>query len=444
MALTGLDIYKLLPKTNCKDCGFATCLAFAMALAQKKVSLDKCPHVTAQAKEALQSASQPPIKLVTIGAGDKKLEMGNETVMYRHEQKFYHPAGIGILVEDTLTESELDDKISKINELKFERVGQIIAPDLVCLKNTSGNKDSFVRLVYKVTSTVKLNVALLSQNIEALAEALKIVKEKRPLVIWDGGGNFEEFIKLAKDNLVPLAITCVDPQDAAQIADKVKQAGVEEIVISLKDKIASDTIQDFTYIRRTALKKNTRSLGYPLLAFTGAAEPYAELAEAVSYVLKYASLIIIKNTDKEFVLPLLVARQDLYSDPQKPVQVESKVYEIGKVRKESPVIVTTNFSITYFTVAGEVEASKVPTYIVCCDAEGMSVLTAWAAEKFTPETIDATIKKLGLEGMVSHKRLVIPGYVSVMSGKLEEISGWKVLVGPREASGIPTYLRNWK
>ena len=443
MALTGLDIYKLLPKTNCKDCGFATCLAFAMALAQKKVSLDKCPHVTAEAKRALESASQPPIKLVTIGVGDKKMEMGNETVMYRHEQKFYHPAGIGLLVEDTLTEKEVAEKIIRINGLTFERVGQVIAPDLVCLKNSSANKDSFVKLVSKVVSEMKLNIALISQNIEALAEALKISRDRRPLIIWDGP-DLDGFIKLSKENKVPLAVICASVEEAAEVTNKVKQAGVEEIVISIKGKGIADTIQDFTYIRGTALKKNERSLGYPLLAFTSMHEPYAELAEAVSYVLKYVSLVIVKNIDKDFILPLLVARQDVYSDPQKPVQVESKVYEIGKVGKASPVIVTTNFSITYFTVAGEVEASRVPTYIVCCDAEGMSVLTAWAAEKFTPESIGETIKSFGVEKMVGHKRLVIPGYVSVMSGKLEEITGWKISVGPREASGIPAYLRGLK
>ncbi len=452
MALTGLDIYKLLPKTNCKDCGFATCLAFAMALAQKKASLDKCPHVTAQAKLVLESASQPPIKLVTIGVGDKRLEMGNETVMYRHEQKFYHPAGIGLLVEDTLNDTELDDRLLKINDLKFERVGQQISVDLICVKNSSGDSAKFITVVNKVASMTTLNIALSSGSAKTIEEVIHNgspglslgYHARRPLIICEGGSDLNDFIKLAKENKLPLAVICVSPEDAAQTTQMIKKAGVEEIVIGIKGKGASDTIQDFTSIRRTALKRPERSLGYPLLAFTGATEPYAELAEAVSYVLKYASLVIVKNTDKDFILPLLVARQDIYSDPQKPVQVEPKVYEVGRVGKGSPVIITTNFSITYFTVAGEVEASKVPTYIVCCDAEGMSVLTAWAAEKFTPESIDKTIKSLGVEKLVDHKRLVIPGYVSVMSGKLEEITGWKIFVGPREASGIPNYLRNYK
>jgi len=444
MALTGLDIYKLLPKTNCKVCGFATCLAFAMALAQKRVSLDKCPHVTAQAKASLESASQPPIKLVTIGTGEKRLEIGNETVMYRHEQKFCHPAGIGFVLEDTISENVLGQKLSKINGLSFERVGQTIGVNLVCLKNVSKNKDTFAKLAAKVASSTNLNLALCGEDADTLAEALKICKDRRPLIIWDGNGSVNSFIKLAKENNAPLAITCKTVEEAAELTDKVKQGGVEEIVINLKDKNLSDTIQDFTFIRRAALKKNFRPLGYSLMAFTEAAEPHAELAEAISYVMKYAGLVIIKNTEKEFVFPLLVARQDIYSDPQKPVQVESKIYEIGKVGKESPVLVTTNFSITYFTVAGEVEASKVPSYIVCCDSEGMSVLTAWAAEKFTPEKINETVRRLGVEKLVSHKKLVIPGYVSVMSGKLEEVTGWKISVGPREASGIPNYLRNWR
>ncbi len=444
MALSGLDIYKLLPKTNCKDCGFATCLAFAMALAQKKVSLDKCPHVTAQAKEALESASQPPVKLVTIGTGERKLEIGNETVMYRHEQKFYHPTAIGFLVEDTLKDEEIGSKLSKINVLKFERVGQVIRPDLVCIKNSSGLTDRFVKAVKEVTSKSDLNIALYTSDAPSLKEALSICKDKRPLIICEDNAHLDEFMKLAKDNNVPLAVTSANLEEAAGLTDRIRRSGVEEIVLNMRGKNLSKTIQDFTFARRLALKKNFRPLGYPLAAFTVASEANSELAEAISYVAKYASIVIVKNTDKEFVFPILVARQDIYTDPQKPVQVEPRIYEIGKVAKDSPVLVTTNFSITYFTVAGEVESSKVPSYIVCCDSEGMSVLTAWAAEKFTAEGIAQTLKKYGIEKMVSHKKIIIPGYVSVLSGKLEEESGWKVSVGPREASGIPNYLRNWK
>ena len=444
MALSGLDIYKLLPKTNCKDCGFATCLAFAMALAQKKASLDKCPHVSAQAKEALESASQPPIKLVTIGAGEAKFEVGNETVMYRHEQKFYHPAAIGFLIEDTLDEAEITKMAARMNALKFERVGQTIGANLICIKNSSKFRNKFLTTVAAVTATSKLALALLADDAVTMAEALKLCKDKRPLIICGEAGSLDDFIKLAKENSVPLAITCKGVDEAAQATDKAKKNGVDEIIINIAGKSLSKRIQDLTYIRRSALKKNFRPLGFPAMVITEEASPDLELAEAISYVAKYAGIVIVRNFEKEQVLPLLVVRQDIYQDPQKPVQVEPKIYEIGKVTKDSPVLVTTNFSITYFTVAGEVESSKVPSYIICCDSEGMSVLTAWAAEKFTADKIADTLKKGGIEGIVSHRKVTIPGYVSVLSGKLEEISGWKISVGPREASGIPNYLRNWK
>lgn len=444
MALTGLDIYKLLPKTNCKECGFATCLAFAMALAQKKTSLDKCPRVSAQAKEALESAAQPPIKLVTVGTGDSKFEIGNETVMYRHEQKFYHPAAIGFLIEDSMDENEIANAVARINELKFERVGQEIKANLICIKNSSNYRNKFLTAVREVEAVSKLAIALYSDDAESMAEAVKLCKDKRPLIICGEKTYPDTFIKLARDNNLPLALTCASLEEAAEATAKAKAGGVEEIVINFKEKKLAKRIQDFTYMRRSALKKNFRPLGYPVMAFTESDDTDLELCEAISYVAKYAGIVIMKNTERETVFPLLVARQDIYQDPQKPVQVEPRIYEIGKVTKDSPVLVTTNFSITYFTVAAEVESSKVPTYIICCDAEGMSVLTAWAAEKFTSEKITDTLKSCGIEDKVSHRTLTIPGYVSVLSGRLEESSGWRISVGPREASGIVNYLRSWK
>jgi len=444
MALSGLDIYKLLPKTNCKDCGFATCLAFAMALNQKKVSLDKCPHVTAEAKAALESASQPPIKPVTIGTGARSLEMGNETVMYRHEQKFYHPTGIGFLIEDTESDMAVTDAIANINALKFERVGQVISADLVCIKNSSADSAIFLNHVKKILSSTALNLALSVRDPKTASDAVKVCKEKRPLLICEDPGALDAFINIAKGNGLPLALACHDIDEAVRFIDKAKKSGVEDLLINITSGRVSDRIQAYTFIRRMALKKGVRALGYPILAFTASGTPDMELAEAVSYVDKYAALVIVKNRTKEFILPLLVTRQDIYQDPQKPVQVDPKIYEIGKVTADSPVLVTTNFSITYFTVAGEVESSKVPSYILACDAEGMSVLTAWAADKFTAKTISETLTRTGLAEKVKHKKVIIPGYVSVLSGELEDMSGWKVAVGPKEASGIPNYLRNVK
>jgi len=298
--------------------------------------------------------------------------------------------------------------------------------------------------VRKVEAAANINLAIYSDNAEHVAEVLKICPGKRPLIICGGKSSLNDFIKLAKVNDLPLAVTAETLDEAAALTEKAKSGGVEEIVINTSASGIARRIQDFTYARRAALKKTFRPLGYPVMAFTEANDSDLELAEAVSYVAKYASVVIVRNIEREFVFPLLVARQDIFQDPQKPVQVEPKIYEIGKVSKHSPVLVTTNFSITYFTVASEVESSKVPSYIICTDAEGMSVLTAWAAEKFTAEKIAEALRKSGIEKMVEHRTITIPGYVAVLSGKLEELSTWKVSVGPREASGITAFLRNWK
>lgn len=442
MALSGLDIYKLLPRTNCKACGFATCLAFAMALAQKRTALDKCPHVGAAAKEALESASQPPIQLVTIGSGGPKVEIGNETVMFRHEEKFVHPAGIGFLIEDTLDADEVASAVESINALVFERAGQHLAPDLVCIKNASGYQNRFANTVRKVALGCPLNLILAGTDHAAIVEGIGICKERRPLILCERGGPLAQFIATAKAYGLPLGIACSSIDEASVMTAAAKAGGVEEIVIACETATLASRIQCHTHLRRLALKRGMRALGYPTLVFTGSVDADQELAEAVAAVAKYAGIVVTRHYDRSFVLPLLVARQDIYADPQKPVQVQPRVYEVGAPTRDSPVLITTNFSITYFTVAGEVEASKIPSYIICADAEGMSVLTAWAADKFTAETIAATLKKSGIEEIVRHRTLIIPGYVAVLSGKLAELSGWKVVVGPREASGIVQFMRS--
>jgi len=445
MALSGLGIYKHLPKTNCKECGFATCLAFAMQLAAKKVSLDACPHVTREAKAILESASQPPVKLVTIGTGSDKIEIGNETVMFRHEQKFYHHTAVAVLIEDTTQQSEVEATLSAVNAMRFERVGQVIKPNAVCLKNSSKDPQKFKRLVSSVMSKKAefVQVLLASPEISAIEAALELCAQARPLIAGADAGNIDTFIPVARRHKLPLAIAARSLDEASELSEKAKNAGLDELVLELRQETLAKRIELATFARRMALKRNFRPLGFPFLSFT-TLDREQELAEAIVYVAKYAGIVVIKNRDRDVVQALLVARQDIYTDPQKPVQVESKIYEVGRVSKSSPVLITTNFSITYFTVLGEVEASKVPSYIIPCDTEGMSVLTAWAAEKFTAETIAATLKKHEAEKLVTHKSVIIPGYVSVLSGKLEDESGWRVQVGPKEASGIPNYLKGWK
>ncbi len=444
MGLSGLDIYKHLPKKNCKECGFPTCLAFAMQLAAKKVDLSKCPYVTEEAKKALESASQPPIRLVTIGGGENKLEVGNETVMFRHEETFYHPTGIGFLIEDSLPLEEIRNRILKINQLRFTRVGQKIGVDLIAVEAESQNKENFLRAVEEVLDNSTLNLLLISEVPGLIKEAVSKALERRPLIYPATRDNFEEMAKIAKEYSLPLGIRAQSLDELSQLTQKIVSLGVTDLVLDIDKKDLASKIQDLTQIRRQALKKLFRPLGYPTLSFTTSSEPYQEVMQACALVCKYSSIVIMRGFQPWQILPILTLRQNIFTDPQKPLQVESKVFEIGKVDDKSPILVTTNFSLTYFTVESEVEASKIPSYIITCDAEGLSVLTAWAAEKFTAESIAKTLKGIGIEERVSHREVIIPGYVAVLSGKLEEASGWKVRVGPKEAAGIPSYLKSLK
>ncbi|MBU1091138.1 MAG: acetyl-CoA decarbonylase/synthase complex subunit gamma [Candidatus Omnitrophica bacterium] len=441
MALSGLDIYKLLPKTNCRECGFATCLAFAMQLAKKTVTLDKCPHLKEEAKNVLQASSLPPIKLVSVGEGDSKISIGNETVLFRHEEKFYNPCGVGFIIEDNSSDSEIQAKLEKIKALKFERIGQELNVNLIALKQ-SGDAKRFLEVVKLVSANCTLALVLISDDLGALKGALDLTKDKKPLIYHATKDNLSQIAQLAKDYKVPLVVTDADLESLSNLTGELNKQGLSDLILDTGRKSIAGRIWDLTQIRRQALKKSNRSLGYPVLVMIDAEDPFEEAMEAASYIAKYAGIILIKSIESWQSLSLLTLRQNIYTDPQKPLQIEPKLYSIGQVSDKSPVLVTTNFSLTYYTVAGEIEASKVPTYILSVDTEGMSVLTAWAAEKFTPDKISESINKFALSDAVSHKRMVIPGYVAVMSGELEDKSSWQVVVGPKEASGIPSFLKN--
>ncbi len=441
MALSGLDIYKLLPKTNCRECGFATCLAFAMQLAKKTVAIDKCPYLSDEAKRSLEASSLPPVRLITVGSGEDKLEIGNETVMFRHEEKFYHPSGLGFIIDDNLTDAAIKDKLDKINRLKFERVGQKLDVNLVAVRQKTDAK-RFKEAVKLVSGGTSLGIVLMSGDPAGLKEALELLKGKNPLIYSATKENLSKIAPLAKEYKAALVATAADLEAVSELTKELNNQGVADLVLDTGKKSIQQKIWDLTQIRRQALKKSNRALGYPAIVIVDKDDPYEEAIEAATYISKYAGIVLIKSLEAWEVLPILTLRQNIYTDPQKPLQIEPKLYAIGQVSDKSPVLITTNFSLSYYTVLGEVEASKVPSYIASVDTEGMSVLTAWAAEKFTPEKISQAIDKFEVKSAVKHNQLIIPGYVAVMSGDLEEHSGWKVVVGPKEAAGIPSFLKN--
>ncbi len=442
MALTALDIFKNLPKTNCKDCGFPTCLAFAMQLAAKKVELDKCPHMTEEGIAALQSASAPPIKLITIGDGEKKIEVGNETVLFRHEETFYHETGIAIMVSDSLAEADLVEKVKLINSKSYERVGFTISVNLIALKNDSGDASTFAHAAETAQNVSQLPLLLMTENAEAMKLAAEKIKDKKPLLYGITADNIDSMAAVAAQIDLPVVISA-PADDLPELSQKVQGLGAKNLILEPLSDGFSGKLTDLTRLRRAQLKKNLRIVGFPLLANAVESDSYMEINHAACYIAKYASIVIISGFEDWQLLPLLTVRQNIYTDPQKPIQVKPGIWEVGKPGPDSPVLVTTNFSLTYYTVEGEVTSSRIPSYILVIDTEGTSVLTAWAAEKFTVEMISAKLtENNGVKEKVNHRKIIIPGLVAVMTAKLKEESGWDVLVGPREATGIPKFMKS--
>ena len=445
MALSGLAIYKMLPQTNCKECGFPTCLAFSMKLAARQVELSACPHVSEETKTQLDSASAPPIRLVSLGGDGHKLEVGNETVIFRHEKTFYHQPGFFYRLRDDLDEKEFTDRLEDVAGYRIERVGVALQADGVAIEAASGSADTFATRVGKVAGK-ELAIILISSDPAVMEAGLKAAQGKAPLIYAAGPDNWEPMAELAKKYSAALAIRVADGDlDAlANLAEQVREKGVEDLILDPGTRGWADSLSALTRIRRAAIKKNFRPLGYPVITFPGEGTDGAEQEAMLAshFIDRYGSLVVMDHFAPAALYPLLTLRQNIYTDPQKPIQVTPGLYEISDPKNDSPLLVTTNFSLTYFSVAGEVEGSGLPAWLLVADSEGMSVLTAWAAGKFDAERIAKAVKAAGVSDKINHQSIVIPGFVATISGELEEeLSGWQILVGPREAIGIPSYLR---
>ncbi len=446
MALSGIAIYKVLPQTNCKECGLATCLAFAMKLAARQAELAACPYVTDEAKAQLDTASAPPIRLISMGAEGHKLEVGNETVVFRHEKTFVHQPGLFLRLPATLADGEVASLLDQVAGYQIERVGQTLRPDGVAIEGAPGSGGQFAA---RVTQAVEkgLAVILMSSDPATLEAGLAAAGPARPLIYAADAGNWEAMAALAKKHSVPLTVRVADGDlDAlATLADQVAKQGVEDLALDPGTRGWADSLSAVIRMRRAAIKKNFRPLGYPVIAFPGEAtgSPEEEAMLASQFIGKYAGFIVLDHFDPAVIYSLLTLRQNIYTDPQKPISVSPGLYEIGEPDADSPLLVTTNFSLTYFSVAGEVEGSGKRAWLLVADSEGLSVLTAWAAGKFDAEAIAKAVKSTGAQDKIKHRSIVIPGAVAGLSGELEEeLPGWQVLVGPRESIGIPSYLKH--
>lgn len=441
MGLTGLEIFKQLPKTNCGECGIPTCLAFAMALASGKATLSQCPYVSDAGREALEAATAPPIRLVKVGTGDNVLEIGDEQVIFRHDKTFFHPTGIFVEVADTLSVDEIASKVDEINNLVFERVGDQYVVDGVAIKNASKSADTFKKAVETVAAKTDKSLALISEDPAVMEAAANVVADRKPLLYAATEENYEKMVELAKKSGAPLAVKGKNLSTLADLVDKVVALGYRELVLDSGERQTSKVLADLTQIRRLAIKRRFRTFGYPTIAFTTEEDPTKEALQAQVYLSKYASVVVMKTTSEPHLLTLFTWRRNIYTDPQKPIAVQPGIYALGDATPDSPVYITTNFSLTYYTVATEVEGTRLPSYLIAFDTEGLSVLTSWAGGKFVGETIGPWLKESEINQKVNHRKIIIPGGVAAIKGKLEDLSGWEVIVGPREASGITAFAK---
>jgi len=445
MALTGIQIFKLLPKTNCGECKFPTCLAFAMALASGKAELDACPHVSPDARAELSDASAPPIRQLGIGTGDYEVRIGGETVMFRHEKTFFNKPGLAILITDAMDDAEADRRFAKLSLYQYERVGLILRPELVALKET-GNREKFLNLVKKACG-MPYSIVLMTYDGALMKEALEIAKEKKPLMYAATQENYEEFGNMAKDYGAPLAVKGEDIEGVAALSGKLTGMGLKDLVLDTGRRSVRDSLYDQISIRRAALINKYKALGFPTITFPCEMtdNPMKEALIASSFVAKYAGIIVMSDFEGETLFPLLLQRLNIYTDPQRPMTTKEGIYPINNPDENSPVLVTCNFSLTYFIVSGEIENSRTPSWLCVMDTEGLSVMTAWAAGKFVGDLVGAFMKKCGIIEKVQRKKVIIPGYAAAILGDLEEeLPGWEVIVGPREAAHLPAYLRMLK
>jgi len=448
MAVKGTDLAKKLPesgKKNCKECGFPTCFAFAMKLASGAATLDKCPHLAPEVAEELEDLLAPAQKLISIGSGDRALQVGNEEVVYRHEKTYYHQPGVAILIADTEDEATVDEKIRKLNELSFDVVGLILKPDLVALQFASGDKARYESLVKRAVGKTDAGIILISEDLDALFSARDIVGVgRKPLLYPITKDNIDAAIPGIKENPTPVALRADSVEGLIPLASRFREEKLDDLVLDAGSKTVLDGIRDQTFMRRAAVKQSFRPLGYPTIVFpcfAAAGDRVKEILMASTFIIKFASIIVLSDFDESSLLPLLVERLNIYTDPRMPLSVEEKLYEVGEPGADSPVLITTNWALTYFIVSAEIEGSKVPSWLLVKDSEGLGVLTAWAAGKFNGDAIGPFLKASGVEDKTKTRTLVIPGKVSRIKGELEDaLPGWKIVVGPRESSEIPGWL----
>ena len=442
MALKGLDIFKLSPKKNCKECGSPTCMAFCMKVAQGAISIDKCPYFSDDAKAMLNEATAPAMKTITFGKDHK---LGGETVMFRHEKTLVNKNLYSVPVSTSMTEGEVDKKLADMAKVDYERIGERMYVETIFVRNEGTDAAAYAALAQKALATGR-DLILECWDVECAKAALAAVKDSKPILDGATPANWEAMNEVAKENGVVLGVWAENISDLYDTVKKLEAAGNKNLILDVTGKTGKETLANAVLVRRTAIKDGDRSFGYPSIVNLSkicGGDMHMETAYAAMFTEKYASIIVLDNMTYAQALPLYGLRQNIFTDPQKPMKVESKIYPLNGADENSPCALTVDFALTYFLVSGELERSNQPVNLIITDASGMSVLTAWAAGKFSSTSVKKTFADLDIENKIKNRTLIIPGKVAVMKGEIaEKLPGWNVVVGPTEAVQLPKYMKD--
>jgi acetyl-CoA decarbonylase/synthase complex subunit gamma len=462
--LSPIDVYMLLPKTNCKKCGLENCMAFATKLVNREIVLEMCTPLIEEkqyekAHQKLWDMLKPPVKEITIGTGDHAVKIGGKLVMYRHELTYHNPTPIAIDVTDEMPDEELLLRVKKTEGYSYIYIGNELKLDMIAVRSTSNDPEKFKAAVKKVVENTRLPIILCTLRPDVLEAGLMAAPKARPLIYAATKDNWKDMAELALMYDCPLAVFA--PNDLKLLRSLTRTLidyGVKDLVLdpgTFPSEGVSDTVSNFTMLRRTACRKGDEFLSFPLIGTPITAwSEHSDIPEvnmwneaylASMLITRYADIIIMHSAEGWVLLPTTILRQNIYTDPRKPVAVQPGVKSFGNPNENSPVLMTTNFALTYYTVASDIESSGLDCYLLVVDTEGLAVDSSVAGRKLTSDKIAETLKESKMEEKVKHRRLIIPGKAARLSGEIQELSGWEVLVGPRDSSEIPKFLQDkWK
>lgn len=446
MALKGLDIFKLSPKKNCKECGCPTCMAFSMKVAQGAVDIAACPYFAPEALAKLSAATEPPMKTIKVGAGDAELSLGGETVLFRHEKTFVSRTRYAMSLCTCMDDETVAQKLEDIKKVDYERIGERMFVEMVYVNYSADGKQDYVELVKKAAETGRILI-LDCKDAEIAKAALEVCKDGKPILNGADASNYEAMNAVATAAGVVLGVSGADLSEIHDTVEKLEGLGNKNLVIDVTGADVKETFKNAVQIRKAAIKDSDRTFGYPSIVNLhkiAAGDLHKQAALLSLFTMKYGSVIVAEHIGYAEALPLYGLRQNLFTDPQKPMKVEPGVYPLNGADENSVCLTTVDFALTYFLVSGELERSGVPVNLIINDAGGLSVLTSWAAGKFSSSSIAKFFQEQDIEGKIKSRKLIIPGKVAVLKGELEaKMPGWEIIIAPNEAVQLVKFMKDF-